>query len=138
MEFNNQTYSNKIDPKSLSKSIKPKLLGKSLRYFSFFHQEHDYNPVDTRCRFNVYKTSIRRRRRRIEERSYRRWNDIVCLLGTGTINKMWPAWNIAFQMTQKSIMKIIGKLNKMSPASNIFSLKAWKRNMTVAGNWLKI
>ena len=25
-----------------------------------------YNPVDTRHRFNVYKTSIRRRRRRID------------------------------------------------------------------------
>ena len=31
----------------------------------FFKKEH-YNPVDTRRRFNVYKASIRRRRRRID------------------------------------------------------------------------
>ena len=37
-------------------------------------------PVDTRHRFNVYKTSIQRRRRRIDV-SYRRWNDVVYLLG---------------------------------------------------------
>ena len=36
------------------------------------------SPVDTRRRFNVYKTCIRRPRRR--KTSYGRWNDVVCLL----------------------------------------------------------
>ena len=39
-----------------------------------------HSPLNTRRRFSVYKASIRRRRRRVDV--FRRWNDVVCLLGT--------------------------------------------------------
>ena len=44
------------------------------KYFIIIYTLFCFNPVDTRCRFNVYSTSVRRR-----------WNGVVCLQGSGFI-----------------------------------------------------
>ena len=69
-----------------------------------------FNPVDTRCRFNVYAMSNRRS------------NDVVCLHGRGFILSHWqslirPSW---FTPKSKRSLKFnLLKVHQLSPHSHL-------------------